>query len=154
VLVIPEAILREIYAHARATYPEECCGFLLGPAGADAVDETRRVQNRQNELHATDPAQFPRDARTAYNMGARDIQSLEKSLRSERRVRVIYHSHCEVGAYFSAEDRRAATWEGEPLFPVDYLVVDVRGDGVRGAKLFRFDAAAGDFLEVATFPGG
>jgi adenylyltransferase/sulfurtransferase len=149
-LEIDKAALDAVYAHARESYPEECCGFLIGPPGG-ALDEARRVVNRQNELHAADPTQFPRDARTAYNMGATDILALEKSQGGPRPVGVIYHSHCEVGAYFSAEDARAATWEGEPLYPVDYLVVDVRQDGVRGAKRFRFDAATGGFVEVASY---
>jgi proteasome lid subunit RPN8/RPN11 len=139
----PRAVLDAIYAHARAGYPEEVCGFIV------ADDEARRCENRQNALHAEDPVHFPRDAKTAYNLGAKDIFFLEKSLRTERPVRVIYHSHVDVGAYFSAEDARAATFEGEPLYPVDYLVVDVRSDGVRGAKLFRF--AEGSFVEVGSY---
>jgi proteasome lid subunit RPN8/RPN11 len=140
---IPRAVLDAIYAHARQGYPEEVCGFIVG------TDEARRCENRQNALHAEDPATFPRDARTAYNLGARDIMFLDRSQKSERPVRVIYHSHVDVGAYFSAEDERAATSDGELLYPVDYLVVDVQKDGVRGAKLFRFDG--GKFVEVASY---
>ena len=140
---IPRAVLDAIYAHAREGYPEEVCGFIVGG------DETRRCENRQNALHAEDPVAFPRDARTAYNLGARDILFLDRSQKSERPVRIIYHSHVEVGAYFSAEDERAAVADGELLYPVDYLVVDVRQDGVRGAKLFRFQA--GKFVEVGSY---
>jgi adenylyltransferase/sulfurtransferase len=147
--LLSPGLLQAVYEHARATYPEECCGFLIGPAGG-ALDEVRRVENQQNELHRRDPERYPRDARTAYNMGPRDIRLLEQSLSGERPVGVIYHSHSDVGAYFSAEDKAAATWEGEPLYPsIAYLVVDVRKDGVQGARLFRFDAARRDFVEVA-----
>ena len=140
---IARAALDAIYAHAREGYPDEVCGFILGS------DEARRCENRQNALHAEDPEHFPRDARTAYNLGAKDLFFLDKSLRSPKPVRIIYHSHVEVGAYFSDEDARAAAPDGELLYPVDYLVVDVRKDGVRGAKLFRFDA--GKFVEVASY---
>jgi adenylyltransferase/sulfurtransferase len=154
---IPPALLAEVYAHARAGYPEEVCGLLSGPRGPgldtlDTLDEVRRCENRQNALHTEDPVRFPRDARTAYNLGPADLFFLDKSLRGERPVRVIYHSHVDVGAYFSAEDKAAATFEGEPLHPVDYLVIDVRADGVHGAKLFRF--AGGDFAEIAAFAAG
>ena len=145
---LPRPVLDAIYAHAREGYPEEVCGFILG-ARDGAADEARRCENRQNALHAEDPAAFPRDARTAYNLGAKDLFFLDKSLRGERPVRIIYHSHVDVGAYFSAEDERAAAPDGELLYPVDYLVVDVRADGVRGARLFRFDA--GRFVEVASY---
>lgn len=140
---LPRAVLDELYAHARAGYPEEVCGLIV------AGEEVRRCENRQNALHAEDPAAFPRDARTAYNLGAKDLFFLDKSLRSERKVDVIYHSHVEVGAYFSDEDVRAAAPDGELLYPVDYLVIDVRRDGVHGAKRFRF--SDGRFVEIASY---
>ena len=147
-LRILDPVIDELFRHAIEGYPEEVCGLLLGPPGA--VDEVRRCENRQNALHAEDPGRFPRDARTAYNLGPQDLFFLDRSLRGERTVQVIYHSHVDVGAYFSAEDRAAATWGGEPLYPVDHLVIDVRKDGARGARLFRF--SGGDFVEVAAFP--
>jgi len=140
---LPPELLAAIYAHAEEGYPEEVCGLVIANA------EVRRCENRQNALHAEDPVAFPRDAKTAYNLGARDILFLDRSQKSERPVRIIYHSHVEVGAYFSAEDERAAVADGELLYPVDYLVVDVRQDGVRGAKLFRFQA--GKFVEVGSY---
>ncbi len=143
------------YAHAREAYPEEACGLLVGDKGGDGVDEARRCENMQNALHAEDPVANPRDARMAYSLGARDLFFLDKSQRSERPVRVVYHSHVEVGAYFSAKDKDDALLFGEPRFPVDYLVVDVKkAEGVvrvAGAKLFRFDGA--EFVEVAAYPG-
>ena len=39
-----------------------------------------------------------------------------------------------------------------PLYPgVDYLVIDVRKDGARGARLYRWDELSADFLEVAVY---
>jgi adenylyltransferase/sulfurtransferase len=140
---LPRSVLDQIYAHAREGYPEEVCGLVVG------TDEARRCENRQNALHAEDPEHFPRDARTAYNFGAKDLFFLDKSLRSPKPVTTIYHSHVEVGAYFSDEDARAAAPDGELLYPVEYLVVDVRKDGVHGSKLFRFEE--GKFVEVAAF---
>ena len=140
---ISRALLDAIYAHAREGYPEEVCGFIVGN------DETKRCDNRQNALHAEDPVTFPRTATTAYNIGAKDLFFLDRSQKSERPVRVIYHSHVDVGAYFSVEDERAAVSDGELLYPVDYLVVDARKDGVRGAKLFRF--TDGKFVEVGSY---
>ena len=144
--ITPEA-LADVFTHAAEGYPREVCGLLLGASGK--LDEVRRCENRQDALHAEDPVTFPRDARTAYNIGARDLLFLSKSLRSERPVQVIYHSHVNVGAYFSDEDKAAATSEGELLYPVDYLVVDAGPSGVRGAKLFRFTDGA--FIEIAEF---
>ena len=147
--ILVEAVLAEVYAHASAGYPEEVCGLLVGTRGAEVVDELRRCENRQNALHAQDPEHFPRDARSAYNLDAKDLFFLDRSLRGERPVRVIYHSHVDVGSYFSVEDRVAAVMDGELLFPVDYLVVDAQRDGARGARLFRYER--GDWIEIAAY---
>jgi adenylyltransferase/sulfurtransferase len=143
--------LEAIYAHAKEGYPEEVCGFLVAidREGRFVEAEARRCENRQNALHAEDPKVFPRDARTAYNLGPKDLFFLDRSLFSERRVMAIYHSHVDVGAYFSDEDARAAAPDGELLYPVDYLVIDVQKDGVRGARLFRF--CSGTFVEVGAY---
>ena len=140
---VPPAALADIYAHAREGYPEEVCGFVL------AGGEVRRCENQQNRMHALDPETYPRTAREAYILGFKDLRFMEQSLSSERPVRIIYHSHVEVGAYFSAEDVRAAAPDGELVYPVDFLVVDVKADRVHGAKLFRFEG--GRFLEVAQY---
>lgn len=139
---LPRAAIDLIHAHAQEGYPEEVCGFVL--EGGDV----RRCENRQNLMHERDPATYPRTAREAYTLGFRDLRFMEESLKSDRPVRVIYHSHVDVGAYFSAEDERAAAPEGELVYPVQYLVVDVRQDGVHGSKLFRF--RVGRFEEVAS----
>jgi proteasome lid subunit RPN8/RPN11 len=73
---------------------------------------------------------------------------LVRSFESDRAASVIYHSHPEVGAYFSEEDTRAALSAG---YPVDYLVVDVQVDRIVEAKLFRRDGER--FVEVARFAG-
>ncbi len=138
------------YAEAAQAYPEEACGLLSGPRESDLCDEVRPCKNRQNDLHLQDPETYPRDATMAYNLGARDILYLSRSLDGPRPVKIIYHSHCDVGAYFSEEDRRAATFEDELLYPVDYLVIDCAAAGVRGALLFRFQD--GQFVEIASYP--
>ena len=140
---LPRAAIDLIYAHAREGYPEEVCGFILESG------EVRRCENQQNKMHALDPESYPRTAQHAYFLGIKDLKFLDQSAKSDRPVRVIYHSHVDVGAYFSDEDKRAAAVDGELLYPVDYLVVDAGPDGARGALLFRFDA--GEFVEVARF---
>lgn len=147
--VLPPALLLQCYAEAARAYPEEACGLLLGPAGSAGCDEVRPCENQQNRLHALDPETFPRDARTAYHLSARDLLYLDRSLGGPRPVKVVYHSHVDVGAYFSEEDRRAATYEGELLYPVDYLVIACGAAGARAARLFRF--RAGVFVEVARY---
>lgn len=149
-IAIPDAVLAACYADARRCYPNEACGLLLGPADASLVDEVRVCENQQDRLHERDPATHPRTARTAYALGFADLRALDASLSGARPAKIIYHSHVDVGAYFSAEDERAATFDGELIYPVDYLVIDCQRDGVRGAKLFRF--TEGRFQLVRQLP--
>ena len=151
-------VLAEIYAHAQATYPEECCGFLLGPHDSGSVDEVRRCVNEQNRYHALDPERFPRTAREAYYLGGKDLLFLIESLSSPRPVKIIYHSHPDVGAYFSAEDTRAALGRepdqtAAPQYPVDHIVIDAQSDHISGAKLFRWQPTQGAFVQMAAYAG-
>jgi proteasome lid subunit RPN8/RPN11 len=149
-------VLAEIYAHARETYPEECCGFLIGSRDSAVIDEVRRCVNEQNRYHALDPERFPRTARIAYYLGGRDLRVLMESIGAPRPVKLIYHSHIDVGAYFSAEDIRAALGRepddtAEPQYPVDHLVIDAQAERVAGAKMFRWDQRQRAFVQVAEY---
>ena len=143
------AILHEhllaIYRQARAEFPKECCGYLLGTAPDAALVP---CENRQDRLNALDPEAHPRTGENGYNIGGKELLGLVRSFDSERRATIIYHSHPRVGAYFSEEDTRAALGAG---YPVDYLVVDVQDDVVREAKLFRRDGEG--YVEIARFDG-
>lgn len=137
--------LMAIYRQARAEFPKECCGYLLGRA-PDA--ELVPCKNRQDQLHALDPQEHPRTAENGYNIGGKELLSLVRSFESERPATIIYHSHPRVGAYFSEEDTRAAIAAG---YPVDYLVVDVQDAEIREAKLF---VRQGDgYVETERFEG-
>ena len=59
----------------------------------------------------------------------------------------VYHSHPDVGAYFSDEDkRRALPFPDMPLYPC-WIVADVTKGKALGARLFVWSAAKNDFLE-------
>ena len=82
--------------------------------------------------------------REFYLIDARLIQrTFEGGETSGRPVKVIYHSHCDCGAYFSREDQAGASPDGVPSYPVTYLVTSVREGGVvDDHKLFTFSAGA------------
>jgi proteasome lid subunit RPN8/RPN11 len=137
--------LEIIYRHARAEHPKECCGFVLG-RGASA--EIIACENQQDRYHAVDPETYPRTSADAYMFGAKDVLRLDRSLASEHPATIVYHSHPRVGAYFSAEDARAALASG---WPVDHLVVDCQDDRIGRALLFR--RVGDEFVEIACFDG-
>ncbi len=52
-------------------------------------------------------------------------------------MKVLYHSHLDVGAYFSDTDAAAAKMGGEePAYDLAYLVTSVKAGGVDDHKLF------------------
>ncbi|MBP1684368.1 MAG: sulfurylase [Deltaproteobacteria bacterium] len=147
-LVITKATWAALQAHAVATYPDECCGMVVDRNGSE---ETAPVTNIQNDLHAQDPGQFPRTARTAYTMGPEAAPILIAAERGVLCLRAIYHSHPDHDAYFSAEDRMQALggWD-EPNYPdAAQIVISVRNREVLAAKAFAWDAAQRDFAEIA-----
>ena len=146
-LTISKATLAAMEVHARAAYPDECCGVIAERSGREEVVQ---VTNIQNQLHVEDPAQFPRDARTAYSMDGKELLRILTELdRGKLRLLAFYHSHPDHDAYFSAEDKTQALGGGEePSYPAPHVVLSVHADAVRAAKAFQWDAAARDFVEI------
>lgn len=147
-----------MFAHAARDYPHECCGLLFGPPDVGAgVSEVHAIPNIQDRLHAEDPGQYSRDARTAYVMDPEAHLRVTRAAEARGLVlRGFYHSHPDHGVYFSDEDRRlAAPWD-EPLFPgAAYIVMSVTRDGVVAASQFVWDGNRSDYHEVAfREPGG
>lgn len=147
-LVIARAVLDDVDAHAIAQYPDESCGLLSGPASdAFVIDAGARYENLANRYHAADPETYPRTAKEAYIIHGMKLQrALSEGDASGRPVKVLYHSHCDVGAYFSAEDKLVAAPEGTPVLPLAYLVTSVRGTVCDDHKLFVFDQ--GQWIEA------
>jgi adenylyltransferase/sulfurtransferase len=144
--MIPDDALREIARHARETYPAECCGLLL----ADASGALRFQPVANIAGSAESAATSSRTRRDGYVMDPKAVlEALDAADRSGGRLWGIVHSHPDVGAYFSSEDRNMALGGGtEPLWPdVRYLVVSVRGGNVDGARLYAWDASGRDFRE-------
>jgi len=129
-LSLSEPLLDEIYAHCQGTYPDEGCGVLTGPVGQAVLTGIHPCANIQNALHADDPRAHPRDARTAYRIDPRDLFEVTRMAREQgMELKAIFHSHADVGAYFSDEDQRqaapvldlsvAAFARGEAMDPAD-----------------------------------
>ena len=141
------AELAEIRRHAETEYPSECCGVIL----TRGRDERRllRCRNVQDALHASDPVTHPRDARTAYYIDPKDLLQIGRQEADGYAVSVIYHSHCDAGAYFSETDKRNALFDREPAYPdATYVVVSVVSGRVAAAGAFRWNSEGRDFLPV------
>ena len=143
-MILAASELEAIRTQAVEEYPFEACGVIV-ERGADR--RLLRCRNAQNELHARDPARYPRDARTAYYIDPKDLLRIGDLERQGFRVAVIYHSHVDAGAYFSETDRRQAVVSGEPAYPgAVYVVASVLHGAVDAVAAFRWDAARRDFV--------
>jgi len=138
--------LPEIAAHLRACYPAEGCGLVLeDAAGALSFAPIANIAGTAEAARTSG-----RTGLDGYVMDPKALlAAMDAAERAGGRLYAIVHSHPEVGAYFSMEDRRVALGDGdEPLWPgVRYLVVSVRSGTVDGAKLFTWDGGRQDFLE-------
>lgn len=90
-------------AHARETYPNECCGAMLGANGGDGkvVREAIRLQNA---------FEGPQAAR--YELRPEDLLAADKAARDRSLELIgIYHSHPDCDAYFSQTDlKNSCPW--------------------------------------------
>jgi proteasome lid subunit RPN8/RPN11 len=90
-------------AHARSSYPKECCGAMLGSIedGAKLVTIAMPLENA-----------FAGEQATRYELRPEDLLAADKAAR-ERRLDLIgiYHSHPDCDAYFSTTDlKNSCPW--------------------------------------------
>ena len=93
----------QMVAHARATYPNECCGAMLGTLN----DGQKRVVQAMPLENVSAGSQ-----RQRYQLRPEDLL---KADREARRLKLdvigIYHSHPDCGAYFSETDlKNSCPW--------------------------------------------
>lgn len=148
-LVVEAAALADVEAHAVECYPSESCGFLAGPSAEPRrLDQARRETNEADRYHALDPERFPRTSTTYFKMNElRAARAFEQADAAGCPIKVIYHSHCDAGAYFSAEDAATFADGGQLMWPCAFLVVSVVRGAVADRKLWVFDAATATFVE-------
>jgi len=90
-------------SHARATYPNECCGAMLG--ATDGENKLVKVALPLENAFAGAQAKH-------YELRPEDLRDADKAAR-ERQMELIgiYHSHPDCDAYFSPTDlRNSCPW--------------------------------------------
>jgi proteasome lid subunit RPN8/RPN11 len=148
-LAIERAVLNQIQAHALECYPSESCGFVAGPrSDPPLLDRSTRQVNEADKFHALDPVTFPRTSRTYFKINElRAAQAFEAAEREGRPIKVIYHSHCDAGAYFSKEDAATFAADGVLMWPCAFLVVSVQQGRLAETKLWVHVPGTNDFRE-------
>ena len=99
-------------AHAREGYPDEACGVVVGPEGADSPIRLVRMINVDRS-----PTFFRFDPQEQFEL----FKQLD---RDDEEIVVVYHSHTATEAYPSRTDIALAT---EPQ--AHYLLVSLAESG-------------------------
>ena len=108
-LTISRSMVNQILEQSRAEYPDEACGVILGPIGADAPT---RLKPMINAAHSP----------TFYEFDPKDLLALYREVDdNDEEIVVIYHSHTETEAYPSRTD---IAYAGEP--GAHYVLVSTR----------------------------
>jgi proteasome lid subunit RPN8/RPN11 len=148
-LEIDAQVMAELEAHALACYPSECCGFVSGPASEPRkLDAAQREENEADKYHKLDPETFPRTSRTYFKINEmRAYKAFEAGQKSGRPIKVIYHSHCDAGAYFSQEDAATFATDNLLMWPCAFIVVSVQGGTIAEKRLWVHVPGTNDFRE-------
>ncbi|RLB55940.1 MAG: hypothetical protein DRJ42_04750 [Deltaproteobacteria bacterium] len=137
-LTIDAAVMAEIEADSVACYPSEACGFVMGPASEPGLlDGALREENEADKYHRLDPVAFPRTSKMYFKINElRAARAFDAGEAEGRPIKVIYHSHCDAGAYFSAEDAATFANDGQLMWPCAFIVVSVVDGVVKEKKLW------------------
>jgi proteasome lid subunit RPN8/RPN11 len=110
--------------HAEQTYPHECCGALLGNAGAHAnvVAQVVRAGNTRTD-----------SAHNRYNIAPQELVRIQRQARQAGLDIVgFYHSHPDHPAQWSQTDHEEAHWLG-----CSYVITAVAGGHAELTNSFR-----------------
>lgn len=110
--------------HGEETYPEECCGVLLGRSleGVNKVDEVVRAGNTRTD-----------SAHNRYHIAPQELVKIQRQGR-ERGLDIVgfYHSHPDHPARWSETDLSEAHWMG-----CSYVITSVTKGRAEQTNSFR-----------------
>src|SRR5215467_2278179 len=132
-LRIPNKVLKEIYDHTEASYPNECCGLMVGVISGDihTVHTFRKCKNLNTER-----------ARDRYQLDPLDMLRTEREFEnSEWDIIGIYHSHPDHPSRPSQTDtdHAAAVYS--------YVIISVQKGKVASANSWVLNEAEHKFYE-------
>jgi proteasome lid subunit RPN8/RPN11 len=122
--LLPEH-LQSIRAHAESTYPDECCGIMLGRMGDDGktLVEVWATENAWSAetAEAYEDSEVEANKRRRYAIAPQDMLKAQREGR-DRQLDIIgvYHSHTDHPAVPSECDR-AWAWQ-----QYSYIIVSVQ----------------------------
>ena len=120
VLTIDSAIVKAIVAHARRDHPDEACGVVAGPAGADLPTRLIPMDNAARSM-------------TFYEFDSMEQLRVWREMDdNDEEAVVIYHSHTATQAYPSRTD---ISYASEPQ--AHYVLVSTREEAETEFRSYR-----------------
>jgi proteasome lid subunit RPN8/RPN11 len=109
-------------AHAQATFPDECCGVMVGKIDGDAKHVTTAI--------ALENA-YKGKQEDRYEIRPEDLLAADKNARAEGLDLIgIFHSHPDCDAYFSKTDlENSCPW-------YSFVVLSIKGGKFDHANSF------------------
>jgi proteasome lid subunit RPN8/RPN11 len=117
-------VYRELRAHGEETYPNECCGALLGRATPDGwrVEASVRAGNTRTD-----------SAHNRYRIAPIELVRIEREARGRGlEIAGFYHSHPDHPAQWSRTDFVEAHWLG-----CSYVITEVAKGKAAATNSFR-----------------
>ncbi|MGI0154858.1 MAG: Mov34/MPN/PAD-1 family protein [Thermoplasmata archaeon] len=135
---MPEDVVAKMRLHARRTYPDECCGFLVAPADPAETDRPRTIRSAEPTTN-----DFAGVKRRRFIIRPEELLAAERALSgTELLVAGFYHSHPDHPA-------RPSTFDQEHAWPwYTYLVLSVTATETPEIGAFELDAESGVFRAV------
>ncbi|MCY7321303.1 MAG: M67 family metallopeptidase [Phormidesmis sp. CAN_BIN36] len=135
VLKLDSRHLQTIAAHAESTYPEECCGLLLGTVDATgttivAIKSTENAWSA-DAIHISESLNKTRRYEIAPEVM---LATMRESRDRDLAIVGIYHSHPDQPAVPSECDRQLA-WQH-----YSYVIVSVEQGSAIDGRSWRLDA--------------
>jgi proteasome lid subunit RPN8/RPN11 len=129
---IVKSQLEEIYRHSVESYPNECCGLLVG-----TVHDRKEVK----EVHRGKNLVVER-ARDRYELDPLDILRVQKGCREKQlEIMGFYHSHPDYPS-------RPSKFDAERAWPeYSYIIVSVVDGTVRSINSWVFNEELRNFEE-------
>ena len=132
-LKIPNTVLREIYDHTEASYPNECCGLMVGTMDSDTrtVHTFRKCKNLNTER-----------ARDRYDLDPLDMLRTQREFQDGPwDIIGIYHSHPDHPSRPSQTDTDRA-WPN-----YSYIIISVQKGTVASANTWVLNETERKFYE-------
>ena len=112
-LTIQRSHFEHMRQHAEQTYPQECCGVLVGFFDSDTRRTVERVVPCVNSSTES--------RHTRYEISSVDLLRIQREARfAGQQIVGFYHSHPDHPAHWSTTDIEQAHWSG-----CSYVIISV-----------------------------